>query len=253
MSYNEPLIIPDQVARDKRLTWTEKAAFAIMARLQKERPEVFNREIFEFLDVTYRELAYIKSHLSRCGYLTKVVNTRGQIKYVMMDPALSVLEKIKQFLRLSTVFQHITALELLTLHPDPARVLYVMEVYEFTYRKSKKAVDKPLFLLKKGLKSGVTPDKGFTRDWWLIEQNQAAENAAAKVEREKREASEREREKKEQEAFDKYLDTLTHKEADVLREQAIQRLKANGGIPKHGAQTMIRIEMRKIWEGAKNA
>ncbi len=72
---------------------------------------------------------------------------------------LSILEKIKQFLRVSTVFKSIGALELLTVHADPAKTLYVMEVYEWTYRKSKKTVDKPLFLLRKGLKAGVTPDK----------------------------------------------------------------------------------------------
>lgn len=252
--YLEPIIIPYQLAIDHRVSSTAKLVFAFMSKFHRERQEVFNRDISEILGIERAMLIRIKTDLAKYHYLTKVTDSRGNIKYVLLDPTINVLEKIKQFLKVSTVFRSITALELLTLHPDPAKVLYVMEVYEFTYARSGKKVEKPLFLLKRGLREGtkVTPDKGFVRDWWMIEQQRAGESAAQQRERLKKEAEEREKAAREQKAFDKYLDSLGKKQTEALREHAIGKLKSNGGVPRIGANMVIKIEMLKIWrEGSQ--
>ncbi len=250
--YQEPLIIPMQLALDMRISAMAKFVFAFMAKYQREKLEVFNRDICQILEIDLRHLKRLKAELAKFGYLSKLTDSRGGIKYVLLDPAQNTFEKLKKFLAASKIFGSITARDLLTMHPDPDKTLYTMEVLEYTYRKSDKTVEHPERLLRSRLKTGVKPERGFIRDWWLIEQQRIGESAAEHRERLKKEAEERERQLQEEKAFEKYLASLTKKQLEVFKDHAIAKLKANGGIPKIGGEMTIKLEMKKIWrEGSQ--
>lgn len=260
MLYREPVTIsfPQELYNDKRLSWTDRIAWTIIVKLYNKNPETINSEIQEQLELTtIRRVQQIKSKLASFGYLAKIGEGKGA-KYLPIDPAAQINEKLTSFRKASTQgFKNIPESELLLLQARYPldKILYVMEVLEFTYRKSeKKSIGKPLFMLKRCLKMGVTPDGDFVRDFWHAElEKREKVQAAIKASSEKEQAEKAVRIGG-MDIFKHYMDSITSQERDSLRNRAIHRIKENGGLHKFGQELQISLAMKALFEeGQANA
>lgn len=257
MLYREPVTLsfPQELYNDNRLSWTDRIAWVLIVKLYSKNADTLNTEIEKELALSPRRLREIKSKLASFGYLAKIGEGKGA-KYLPIDPASKINEKLTSFRRASTQgFKSVPESELLLLQSRCSldKILYTMEVLEWTYRKSeKKSIGKPLFLLKRCLKLGVTPDADFKRGFWHGENEKRDAVITAKAAIEKKELDTRSERIGGMENFRNYLDGITEQERDALRSRAIHRIKANGGLHKIGQEMQINIAMKAIFEEAQS-
>ncbi len=249
--YREPfvLVLPQQLLEDGRLNFVDKALWAFMAQKKALRDPTIN-ELAAFFCVTTRYIKKIRTKLSRLGYLRPYTDRHGVTSYVLMDPALSLFTSLRRLLSVGKVFRGIPAEDLLDLCGDPDKLLYVMEVFEFSYCSSKRQVEKPLALLRKGLRSGVTPDKGFTRGWWM----RSAEALERDIQAKRQAAAEQDAASAQAEANEKRIAALTERynalpaeEQQRLRSRALDNLVAQGLNPEF-SNPLMRYEIAALVE-----
>ncbi|MDA8171055.1 MAG: hypothetical protein M0Z48_04405 [Nitrospiraceae bacterium] len=247
MDYKEPYIIPAELFENPRLFPAAKILWAFIAKSQKKKEERVNKEFASFLNISRATLIRLKAHLAAHGYLEKRVS-KGQIRYLPIDPVLKAQRKIELFMTVTRFFKEIPSSLLLSLlNEDPEKLLFVLEVLEWTYRKASDPPRYPDRLLKKAYHRGVNPDPDYNPGFWELEIRHS-ELLKARIEIKKQADQSRAEDLKTHFKFSIWLESASVADIMALRKLAIEKL--NGGAPKEEflREPLIKIEMSKIWE-----
>lgn len=246
MLYREPYIIPADLFENGSVTPTAKLIWGFISKFDK-KGELFNKKLAAFLGISPRALIKFKRHLASHGYLEKHTEN-GQIRYLPLNPALKTQKRIELFLKITKFFKNIPPNDLLSmLNEDASRLLFTLEVLEWTYSKSEKPIKYPERLLKTTFKMGVTPDSDYAPGFWEREIDRKAALKASKEVKKAEKQAEKE-DLKIREMYEEWLNHATEAEIKKLRELAERSL--NGDAPKDDSlrELAVKIKMEEIWE-----
>lgn len=246
MIYKEPYIIPAELFENSQVIASAKILWGYMTKFQKSKKDAVNKELAQLLGVTNRGLIKIKAHLAEHGYLEKRIE-KGQIRYLPIDPALKAQKRIESFMQTSHFFRNIPANQLLLmLNQDADRLMYTLEVLEWTYLKAPAPPIYPDRLIRKTFKTGVTPPPDFKPGFWERElQKKAALKASNQVKSQKKEAEKAERGRDLK--FAEWLSQAKKPEIKKLTDAA--RARMNGDYQEGPLGDLaLKIKMQEIWE-----
>lgn len=237
-------MIPLLVQRDRRLLDGAKILYGEIKRLEFKHEGMISVNISELsraINKNDRQTRKLINQLVEAGWLLKEKTVfTGPNQYTLITPEDIIYRELSDFLSVSKTFKQLKLQDVLTKF-NGAKLLRTLEALEWTYRDSTRPVEKPLALIRKAMRTGVTLDAGFESGWWkeriVREKKRAASRRKAKAE-EKALAAERDQ-------IESWYQSLPAKERDRLREEAINELRTNGGLPKFGKEPTIK---NKMWE-----
>ena len=240
MLYKEPYTIPAALYENPEVTPTAKLIWGYITKFHK-KGDFFNKDLAAYLGITPRALIQFKKQLATHGYLEKVIE-KGQIRYVPIDPVLKTQKKLELFMTVTKFFKNLpSSLLLELLNDDPEKLLYTLEVLEWTYlgHEPPRYADR---LLIKAFKKGVEPGSGFKPGFW--EEN--IRSSALLKARNQAKITESE-DLKRQKQYENWLKTAKKKDIKALQKLADTRI--NGTLPDNSFRRLaVQIKMQEIWE-----
>lgn len=239
------LIIPLDVMKDKNLSDATKLLYGELKRLEfkgEGKVSISINDLEKALNKSKSQIIRITNQLLRAGWLQKKKTSYGGTnQYTLIDPAEIVYQDLIAFMSITQIFKSINLQSLLKKY-NTHKLLNVLEVFEYTYRKSNKPINDPLKLISYGMTKAVVPDEGFKPGWWK-KRIEVIEKQKQEIKKDRIEA---EQIKKENEDFKQWLKALSEDEYKDLRKRAIDNLKSNGGIPAIGAEITIKNKMFEL-------
>ena len=240
--------LPQVVKDDASLNWTDRIAYWFFTHHKGDTAKVLDE-----LALTERHFRKIKNRLASRGHIAQI-EERGQVKYIPIDLRTAYWLKIDKFRKASTQgFQRVPDHNIFSLEKfhSTAHILHCMEVLEWTYRKSKQAIKNPYHMLARSCKTGVTPAADFSAGFWESDDPQhapAAANPKKTAQQEHKDAKAGEADARRALALDRKITALSFTDQKMFRELAMKEIRANGGLPKFGAEKIITMKMRELVE-----
>jgi len=234
--------LPQVVKDDPSLNWTDRVAYWFFTKHKGETSKVL-----EELNLTDRGFRKIKNRLASRGHIAQI-EERGQVKYIPIDLRTAYWLKIDKFRKVSTQgFSRVPDQNIFSLekYHSIEQILHVMEVLEWTYRKGKENIKNPYHLLVRSCKTGVTPADDFKHGFWEADEEKPTVHVKSALQ-EHKEAKLEEAAIRKAQALDAKIKALGVLDHRVLRDLAIKEIKANGGLPKFGAEKIITLKMRQL-------
>lgn len=242
MDYKEPYIIPAELFENPNLFPSAKILWAFIARFKKRKDDLNNSELGKLLSSNRRTIIRLKAQLAAHGYLEKVIE-KGQIRYVPIDPVLKAQKKLELFMTVTKFFKNLPPSLLLSLlNEDSEKLLYTLEVLEWTYLAQPEPPRYADRLLIKAFKKGVEPASSFKPGFWEADIRQSTLLRARK----QAEITESE-DLKRQKQYQEWRKTASKKDLKALQKLADSRI--NGTLPDDSFRRLaVEVKMQEIWE-----
>ena len=170
MRFEENFIIqlPVALKTNPNLNWTDRMAFFFFNRYEGDSIKVQTE-----LNLSRSRMKAIKSRLAAHGFIEKIIDENGQIRYIPINTESRTWDRIRKLREISKVgLNKIGDQNILAWQRNHSLqfILQQMEVIEWTYRKSKlKTISKPHALVATILKqNGTVPPDDFVSGFWEV-------------------------------------------------------------------------------------